>query len=150
MGKKRVKKQTKEDVLAEKDQMEKAVEKGLKTRVKRKVTEGKIYINSSYTNLLMSLTDMDGNVLASSSAGALGFKGTKKSTSYASSKVTEVLAKKAEKIGVKKVHLVVKGVGAGRISSLKTIVNFPLEILSVTDETPIPHNGCRPRKPRRV
>lgn len=150
MGKKRVQKKTKEDILAEKDEVDKALEKTLKTKVKRKVEEGKIYINSSYTNILMSLTDMNGNVLASTSAGALGFKGTKKSTSYAASKTTEVLVRKAEKIGVKKVHIVVKGIGAGRIASLKNIVNFPIEILSVRDETPIPHNGCRPRKARRV
>lgn len=150
MGKKRVVKKTKEELLAEKEKLDKALEKGVKVKTKRRTQKGKIYINSSYTNLLMSLTDENGNVLAWTSAGALGFKGTKKSTSYAASKVAEMMAKKAEKIGVNRVEVIVKGLGSGRSSALKSLANFGLDITSIKDETPVPHNGCRPPKPRRM
>jgi len=149
MGKKRVAKQSKEELLAEKDQLDKALEKGVKVKTRRKVQKGKIYINSSYTNILMNLTDEAGNVLAWASAGSLGFKGTKKSTSYAASKVAEMLAKKAEKIGVGEAEVIVKGLGSGRSSALKSLANFGIEITAIRDETPVPHNGCRPPKPRR-
>lgn len=150
MGKKRVVKQSKEELLSEKDDVDKAIEKSLKTRVKRKIREGKVYINSSYTNTLMTLTDMEGNTLASTSAGALGFSGTKKATSYAASKVAEMIIRKAEKMGLREIHIIVKGLGPGRYSTLKVMANSSIEIVSVEDQTPIPHNGCRPPKPRRV
>lgn len=150
MGKKRVVKKSKREVLEEKEKVDQALEKGAKVRVKRELDEALIYINSSYTNTLMSLTDKGGDVLAWSSAGALGFSGTKKSTSYAASKTAEVLAKKAKKMGVEKVEVVVKGIGSGRYAALKALANFGLEIGAVRDETPIPHNGCRPPKEKRV
>ena len=150
MGKKRVIEKSKDEIFAEKDEVDKALEKSLKSKVKKKVEEAKMHISSSYTNTMITLTDMEGNVLIGDSAGSLGFNGTKKSTSYAGSKVAEIVGRKAERIGVKKIHLIVKGIGAGRFSTLKTLSNFPLEIVSIKDETPLPHNGCRPRKRRRV
>ena len=150
MGKKRIAKQTAEELLAEKDRVDVALEKGTKVRVKKKIEEGIICIKSSYTNTLMSLTDKKGNVLAWSATGALGFKGTKKSTSYAATKTAEVLAQKAQKLGVERVEVVIKGIGAGRVAALKALANFSLEITAIRDETPVPHNGCRPKKARRV
>ncbi len=151
MGKKRVAQKTKEEILAEKEKLDKTLEKKTKVSSKKKrVRKGNIYVNASYTNTRISLTDKKGNVLAWSSAGALGFKGTKKSTSYAASKVAEVIAKKCEVLGVEEVEVFVKGLGPGRSSTLRTLVNFKLTINAVEDATPIPHNGCRPPKPRRV
>ncbi len=149
MGKKRVAKKTKEELLAEKEKVDKTLEKEAKVKTKRRTRKGRIYINSSYTNVIMTLTDETGNVLAWASAGSLGFKGTKKSTSYAASKVAEMLVKKAEKIGVNEVDVIVKGLGSGRTSTLKSLANFGLEINSIRDETPIPHGGARPPKPRK-
>lgn len=150
MGKKRVAKKSKEELLEEKDKVEQALKESAKVRVKKKVDQGIIFINSSYTNTLVSLTDQEGNVLAWSSAGSLGFKGTKKSTSYAASKTAEIIAKKAKKLGVERIEVVVKGLGSGRIAALKSLANFGLDITAIRDETPVPHNGCRPPKKRRV
>ncbi len=151
MGKKRVAQKTKEEILAEKEKLDKTLEKKAKVSSKKKrVRKGNIYVNASYTNTRISLTDKKGNVLAWSSAGSLGFKGTKKSTSYAASKVAEVIAKKCEVLGVEEVEVFVKGLGPGRSSTLRTLVNFKLIINAVEDATPIPHNGCRPPKARRV
>ena len=149
MGKKRIIEQTKEEVLQEKDQLDKAL-KSVKVGKKARVAQGKIHVSCSYTNTHMTLTDKQGNALAWSSAGLLGFKGTKKSTSYAASKVAEVLAKKAQAMGVKEVEVLIKGIGSGRRSVLKILPNFGFQISAIKDVTPIPHNGCRPRKPRRT
>jgi len=149
MGKKRIIEQTKEDVLQERDQLDKAL-KSVKIKEQGKIRQANIYVNCSYTNTCMTLTDKQGNTLAWSSAGLLGFKGTKKSTSYAASKVAEVLAKKAEAMGIKEAEILVKGIGSGRRSVLRVLPNFGLELTAIKDITPIPHNGCRPRKPRRT
>lgn len=150
MGKKRIIKQTEKEILAEKERVDRALKREAQVKVKKEMKEGRVYISSSYTNTLMSLTDKTGNVLAWTSAGALGFKGTKKSTSYAASKVAEVLAGKVQKLGINQVEVLVKGIGSGRISALRSLANFNLEITSIKDITPNPHNGCRPRKARRV
>lgn len=151
MGKKRVIKQTNEELLKETEQLDRAIKKSADVDVvkKPKVREGRIYIYSSYNNTIMTLTDANGNTLASSSAGAIGFKGTKKSTPFAASKVTEILVGKAIKAGVTRIQVFVSGIGAGRSSALRSLGNFDLDIFSVKDITPIPHNGCRPRKARR-
>ena len=112
--------------------------------------EGKVYIASSYNNTLMTLTDEKGNVLVSFSAGQMGFKGTKKSTPFAASKVADAIALNAQNRGIERVRVVVKGVGSGRDSALRSIGAKGLEVLSITDSTPIPHNGPRPPKVRRV
>ncbi|MBI4358996.1 MAG: 30S ribosomal protein S11 [Candidatus Nealsonbacteria bacterium] len=114
------------------------------------IDEGLVYVNSTYNNTILTLTDLRGNVLTWVSAGNLGFKGTKKSTPFAASKVAEALAERAKKIGVGKVWIIIKGIGSGRESALRSLAGRGLEILSIKDATPVPHNGCRPPKVRRV
>jgi len=114
------------------------------------VDEGRIYINSTYNNTIMTLTDLKGNALTWISAGNIGFKGTKKSTPFAASKVAETLSDRAKKIGINKVWVVIKGIGSGRESALRSLAARGIEILSIKDATPVPHNGCRPPKVRRV
>lgn len=150
MGKKHVIKKTEEEVLQEREAVEKAIKKEEKVTVSKKVTEGKIYIFSSYNNTTITLTDLNGNVLTWVSAGSIGFKGTKKATPFAASKVADTLFQRMIKLGIEKVAILVKGVGSGRESAIRSLLNRGLEIVSITDVTPIPHNGCRPPKPRRV
>jgi len=150
MGKKHIIQKTEEEMIKEGEQLQKALNKEPKVSKAVAVKEGKVYIFSSYNNTIVTLTDTVGNVLASKSAGKLGFKGSKKSTPFAASKVAETLGAVAEKIGIKKIQIVVKGIGSGRESALRSIANQGFEISSIKDVTPVPHNGCRPRKPRRL
>lgn len=131
------------------------VDQGLKSRSleklpKKKIASGVIYVNSTYNNTLVNLTDHDGNVIAWSTSGALGFKGAKKGTPYAASKVAELIAEKGQLIGLQDVDIVIKGVGAGRESAIRTFAAKGFTINLIRDETPIPHNGPKPPKPRRV
>ena len=112
--------------------------------------EGRIYIFSSYNNTKMSLTDPAGNVLSNVSAGAIGFKGARKSTPFAASKVAETLSTAAKNKGIDRVEILIKGIGSGRESALRSFATKGMEILSIRDITPVPHNGPRPRKVRRV
>ncbi len=128
---------------------------GLKARAmsripKKKITRGVINILSTYNNTLVSVSDDNGGVLIWSSSGALGFKGAKKGTPYAAAKVAEVVADKASLIGMKEADVVVKGVGAGRDSAIRTFSTRGIEINSILDTTPVPHNGPKAKKPRRV
>lgn len=151
MGKKHITQQTKEEMVKEGEALKRVLAKESEKTVSKKVSrEGALYIFSSYNNTLITLTDEFGNVLDSRSAGRLGFKGSKKSTPFAASKVAEALGQIAEKMGIKKVKIFVKGVGSGRESAVRSIANQGFEILSIKDTTPIPHNGCRQRKPRRL
>jgi small subunit ribosomal protein S11 len=150
MGKKHIIQKTEEEMIKEGEQLQKALNKEPKVSKAVAVKEGKVYIFSSYNNTIVTLTDTVGNVLASKSAGKLGFKGSKKSTPFAASKVAETLGAVAEKIGIKKIQIVIKGIGSGRESALRSIANQGFEISSIKDVTPVPHNGCRPRKPRRL
>ncbi len=150
MGKKRIIKKTQEELFAEKAKVDSALKKGVEVKHGKKVKQGRIYIYSSYNNTIITLTDSIGNVLAWSSAGALGFKGTKKSTPYAASKVIAVLVEKASKMGITEAEIFVSGVGSGRSSALRSLGGYNLDITSISDITPIPHNGCRGRNPRRV
>ncbi|HPC30704.1 MAG TPA: 30S ribosomal protein S11 [Candidatus Pacearchaeota archaeon] len=150
MGKKHIIAKTEEELIKEGEVIEKAIQKDAKLDKVIIGKEGRIYIFCSYNNTIISLTDSGGNVLASQSAGRLGFKGTKKSTPFAASKVAEAISQLAEKMGIKRIHIIVKGVGSGRESALRSIANQNFEILSIQDATPIPHNGCKPRKPRRL
>jgi len=150
MGKKHIIQKTEEEMIKEGEQLQKALNKEPKVSKAVAVKEGKVYIFSSYNNTIVTLTDTVGNVLVSKSAGKLGFKGSKKSTPFAASKVAETLGAVAEKIGIKKIQIVVKGIGSGRESALRSIANQGFEISSIKDVTPVPHNGCRPRKPRRL
>lgn len=117
---------------------------------KRKIDIGVLHIESTYNNTKAILTDEKGNALASSSAGALGFKGAKKGTPFAAAKVGEILAGKAKLFGVKEIRAVIKGVGSGRESALRSFISKGFGLASIRDVTPVPHNGPRPPKPRRV
>ncbi len=150
MGKKRVIKKTEKELIDETDKIEKKLGKEVSVASSRPFRKGRIYISSTYNNTIVSLADERGNVLFWRSAGNVGFKGTKKGTSFAASKVAQAVSLACEQFKIKEVAVFVKGVGGGRDSALKTIAAAGLEIDSIKDVTPVPHNGCRPRKPRRV
>ena len=116
----------------------------------RKVEEGRVYITASYNNTVVSVTDLKGNVLAWATAGSLGFSGPKKATPFASSKVIAAIAEKLKATGPTRVEVIVKGVRGGRDSAIRSLINQGFDVLSIRDATPIPHNGPRPRKVRRV
>ena len=116
----------------------------------KKTSEARVYILSTYNNTVISITDPKGNVLMSSSAGTLGFSGTKKGTPYAATKVAEFLSEKAKAVSIKTLNIKIKGVGAGRDAALRSFATQGFEINSIRDTTPIPHNGPKPSKPRRV
>lgn len=150
MGKKRVIEKTEEEILEERNRIGEAKKEKGKARKRRGVEVGRIYIAASYNNTMINLTDKEGKVLGWASAGALGFKGTKKATPFAASEVANVIADKAEKMGMKEVDIYVKGVGTGRSSALRALAARNIVINLIKDLTPIPHNGCRPRRGRRV
>lgn len=124
--------------------------KAKKKREKKVVTEGRVYIYASFNNTIVTITDMRGNTVAWASAGGLGFKGTKKSTPFAAQTTAEAAAKKAMDMGLSDIHIYIKGPGAGRESAIRSLGALGLRVKSIHDITPIPHNGCRPRKARRV
>ncbi len=150
MGKKRIITKTEKELIEEREKVEAAVKKEIKLESSQKVKEGKVYVFATYNNTVITLTDSQGNVLTWASAGNIGFKGTKKATPFAASKVAEALVQRAKKIGIEKVQVIIKGVGSGRESALRSLASRGLEINSIKDMTPIPHNGCRPPKVRRV
>ncbi|MFA6341101.1 MAG: 30S ribosomal protein S11 [Candidatus Paceibacterota bacterium] len=117
---------------------------------KKRVDSGILHVQSTYNNTMVLLTDKKGNALLASSAGALGFKGAKKGTPFAAAKVGEVLAEKAIAFGLKEIDVVVKGVGSGRESAIRGFISKGINITNIKDETPVPHNGPKPKKPRRV
>ena len=117
---------------------------------KKKVESGRLYVESTYNNTKLILTDAKGNVLATSSSGSLGFKGAKKGTPFAAAKVGETLGAKASVIGMKEVAVFIKGVGSGRESGVRGFISKGVSINSIRDVTPVPHNGPKPKKPRRV
>ncbi len=117
---------------------------------KRKLDSGILYVEATYNNTKVSLTDERGNLVAWSSAGSLGFNGAKKGTPFAAAKVGEILGERAAGFGVKQVSVVVSGVGAGRESSIRAFSTKGIHIQSIKDKTPVPHNGPRAPKPRRV
>jgi len=128
----------------------------VKTKVKKKKEKrkapsvGVAHINATFNNTIVSITDPSGGVVAWASAGAAGFKGTKKGTPFAASSAAEKAAAKALEAGVREVNVLVKGPGAGRETAIRSLQSAGLEINSIKDVTPIPHNGCRPPKRRRV
>ena len=122
-----------------------------KKKVRRKYPEeGRAYITATFNNTLITVTDSSGNKICGGSAGTAGFKGTRKSTPFAASRASLSVAKDALERGVKGVHVFVKGPGMGRNTAIKSLRNGGLGVLSIKDITPIPHNGCRPKKRRRV
>ena len=131
--------------------MAKAVAKKVTRRRDRKnIEKGMAHIHSSFNNTIVTITDTQGNALSWASAGELGFKGSRKSTPFAAGEVAETAAKSAMEHGLKTVEVYVKGPGAGREAAIRALQSAGLEISSIKDVTPIPHNGCRPPKRRRV
>ncbi len=121
-----------------------------KKTVQRQVTHAHAYVHASYNNTIVTITDTNGNTLVWSSAGHMGFKGPKKSTPYAASQVAESVAKKAAPLGIKEINVFTTGIGAGRDSAVRSLHGAGMNILSIKDVTPTPHNGCRPSRPRRL
>jgi small subunit ribosomal protein S11 len=119
-------------------------------KVKKNVPVGQAHIKTSFNNTIVALTDKDGNVLAWESAGSAGFKGSRKSTPYAAQVTADSCARKGMEHGLKKIDVFVKGPGSGRETAIRSLQAAGLEVMSVKDVTPIPHNGCRQRKRRRV
>ena len=117
-----------------------------KRKVKKNVPEGIAHIHATFNNTIVTLSDKDGNAIAWASAGALGFKGSKKSTPFATGLASEAAGKKAFDAGMRKVEVYVKGLGPGRETAIRSLQTAGLEITSISDVTPIPHNGCRPPK----
>jgi len=150
MGKKRIFQKSEKELIEETEKVESKAKKEVKIETSQKVKEGRVYISSSYNNTIITLTDTQGNVLTWASAGSIGFKGTKKATPFAASKVAEILAQSVKKIGIEKVQVFIKGVGSGRESAIRSLAVRGLDIILIKDITPIPHNGCRPPKVRRV
>jgi len=121
-----------------------------KKKLWKNVTVARAYVQSSFNNTIVSITDEQGQVIVWSTAGSCGFKGTKKGTPFAAQITADTAAKKAIEVGVKQVHVLVKGPGSGRETAIRGLQGAGLMILSIRDVTPIPHDGCRPPKPRRV
>jgi len=121
-----------------------------KKKEKKNIPNGIAHIQATFNNTIITITDVIGNVIAWSSAGTAGFKGSRKSTPFAASQAAEDVAKKARENGVKNIEVLVRGPGSGREAAIRSLQSSGLNISLIRDQTPIPHNGCRPRKKRRV
>lgn len=145
MGKKRIIKKS-----GEAGRREDAASLTKARKIKRRIAEGVIHIQSTYNNTIITLTDTEGATVLQSSAGSIGFSGAKKGTPFAASKVAEFITEQSKHIGVSEVSVIINGVGAGRESAIRAIAARGLQINSIRDRTPLPHNGPRAPKPRRV
>jgi small subunit ribosomal protein S11 len=121
-----------------------------KKKEKKSVFEGNVYIQATFNNTIITITDINGNAVSWASSGGLGFRGAKKSTPFAAQTVTETAVNKALNAGLREVHVYVKGPGIGRESAIRQLGVLGLKVKTINDVTPIPHNGCRPRKARRI
>ena len=121
-----------------------------KKRIKKNVLKGVVHIQSTFNNTIVSISDMGGNIISWASAGSIGNKGSKKSTSFAAQRTAEEAGKKAMDQGMKEIEVYVKGPGSGRETAIRSLQAIGLKVNSIRDVTPIPHNGCRPPKQRRV
>ena len=130
--------------------MAKQEAKRVKRRERKNITSGVVHVNASFNNTIITITDMQGNVVSWSSAGSQGFKGSRKSTPYAAQMTAEDAGRKAQEHGLANVEVLVKGPGSGRESALRALQAIGFNVSSIKDVTPIPHNGCRPPKRRRV
>lgn len=126
------------------------IKKEVKTSKKKQIASGILFVESTFNNTKVSLSDTKGNVLLWSSSGSLGFRGAKKGTPFAAAKIGETLGQKAFDLGLKEIDVVVKGVGSGRESAIRGFITKGFTINSIKDTTPVPHNGPKPKKPRRV
>ena len=124
--------------------------RGLRRRERKNITNGVAHVNSTFNNTIITISDVQGNVISWSSAGGQGFKGSRKSTPYAAQVAAEDAGGKAQEHGMKSLDVNVKGPGSGRESALRALQAIGFTITSIRDVTPVPHNGCRPRKQRRV
>ena len=145
MGKKQAETKTEEKAVAKE-----VAAQPVKVSSKKRVESGILHVQSTYNNTIVLLTDKKGNAIMQSSAGALGFKGAKKGTPFAAAKVGEALGEKAMNIGLKEIDVIVKGVGSGRESAIRGFIAKGFNITNIKDVTPVPHNGPKPKKPRRV
>jgi small subunit ribosomal protein S11 len=136
--------------MAEKQKKKTVKRKSAKKREKLNIPAGMAHILATFNNTIISITDLEGNLLATSSAGAVGFKGSRKGTPYAAQQAASVVANTAKDHGMRTVLVRLKGPGAGRESAIRALQNSGLEVKAIRDITPIPHNGCRPPKRRRV
>ena len=143
------KKEPKKDIFAEIGGGEPEI-KIHKAKGSKNVTRGVVHVTATFNNTLVSVTDVNGNAIGWSSAGKMGFKGSRKSTAYAAQVVSQDACRQAMGHGLKEVDVRVKGPGSGREAAVRAVQGLGLEILSINDVTPIPHNGCRPKKARRV
>ncbi len=121
-----------------------------KKKEKKNITNGKVFISATFNNTIVSVTDTTGNVISWSSTGLHGFKGSRKSTPYAARLVGEDAIKKALEHGLRQVEIIIKGPGSGRESALRAVASSGVRVTSIKDNTPVPHNGCRPPKRRRI
>lgn len=128
----------------------KAGGKTAKKKVVRQIPQGRAYVHASFNNTIVSLTDANGNIVAWSSAGNCGFKGPKKATPFAASVIVKKVFEKVEQFGLKDVHVFVTGIGNGRDAAVRALNTVGFNVLSIKDTTPVPHNGCRPRRARRM
>lgn len=124
--------------------------KKTKKKEKKNILHGQAHIKSTFNNTVVTITDLEGNAVAWASAGNVGFKGSRKSTPFAAQLAAEAASKRAQEHGLRKVDVFVKGPGAGRETAIRSLQASGLEVLGINDVTPVPHNGCRPRKRRRV
>ena len=117
-----------------------------KRRIKRNLVEAKIFIHASYNNTIVTITDLDGNTVAWSSSGSIGYKGSKKGTPYAAQLAAGDATRKVQNMGVKTIDIIVRGTGSGREQAIRSVQSTGVNVRSIIDDTPVPHNGCRPRK----
>ena len=147
MGKKKVITQT-GGSSSSKEKIESKIRKGMEKGIK--IKDAVVYISCSYNNTIISLTDAKGNVIHWATAGNIGFKGTRKGTPFAATKVAETIATLAEKKGIEKITIRIRGIGTGRDSAVRALSGRNFDIVAIEDLTSVPHNGCKPKKPRRV
>lgn len=143
MGKKRIMKKSGGSDVA-------GTSRALNRIPKRKLASGRLNIMATFNNTIVTLTDPKGNTVMAASSGALGFKGSRKSTPFAAAKVGEIIGEKAQQMGMKDAEVIIRGAGPGRESALRAFAGKGIGIIRIADETPIPHNGPKPKKPRRV
>lgn len=150
MGKKKIAAQNIEEILKEGTAVAAATAKAAVSKKSRHLENARVYVNASYNNTIVTVTDDKGSVIAWATAGSLGFSGPKKATPFAASKVVSVIAEKLKNYSVAALTIFVKGVGGGRDSAVRSLINHGFNVVAIKDVTPIPHNGPKPPKVRRV